>query len=80
MKDPVTDPAEITKRIAKFKRRAPKIVDREHLVQVLESFPKEQRRSIYDAVEKLLGFDASYPYYSDGTLVDPTSPKHGLGY
>lgn len=55
-----TDP-EIAARLAKFKSRAKGVVDYGHLEAILQTFPANQRKKVFEAVQPLLGFKAKWP-------------------
>lgn len=50
----VTKPDDIKRRLAKFRRRAPFIVDQEHFDAVLASFPIEMQPDIYKEIAALV--------------------------
>ena len=50
----VTKPDDIKRRIAKFKRRAPHIIDQEHFDVILASFPLDIQPDIYAEVLSLI--------------------------
>jgi hypothetical protein len=61
MHDFITDPALINAELAKLKRRAPQITDAGRLRRVLKHFPPKTRRTVFDEIQPLLGYDAVYP-------------------
>ena len=58
MKEPLTNPEAVLARIQKFSRRAKDIIDVDHLILIMASFPEPQRTSIYETVRPMLGFNA----------------------
>lgn len=47
---------QIQARLEKFKRKAPQIIDQYHFDQILNSFPEDQRETVFNEVGPLLSF------------------------